>query len=196
MDRREFLASAAAAIVSPALPDVAGPHAVMAGVDLAPHSDLLAFAVGTPDEFNWISVFARTPEEAFREWVIDLYGSDTDDDAPAFTPEYVMRVEGWDRLEKVRSVDWLANGLGHVCDRCGYETSRDFGGLAVGDEVVCEDCTTFSDRILADASGAVDEIANRIADEGQVAARAWLEESGSWELAQGDIWTRACEGAS
>jgi len=188
LSRRAFLFSASATALAAAMPaslSVAAP--VAAGVDLSTKPDLLAFAVGTPGEFDWQAIHARTAEDAFREWAFSRWGDD--EDAPEFDPEFVMRVEKWDTLESIRPADWLAVDLGHCCERCGYETHHDAGARIVAGEVVCEECLTLADRVAIDPDDVVEDLANRIADEGEADVRDWLERQKA--SVPDDLWQRA-----
>lgn len=175
LSRRAFLLSAPAVAIAATLPLPAA-AAPMATGKLAAMPELFAYAVGTPGEFDWQAIWARTPEEAFREWFTGRHGYDPDDpDALTYDPEYVERVEKWDGLETVSGADWFAAGKGYCCERCGYETYADIGGRVVAGEVVCETCLTFADRIAVDPDDVVEDLANRIADEGESETRAWLD---------------------
>jgi hypothetical protein len=151
-------------------------------------ADLMAYAVGTPGEYDWQAIKAFSPEEAFREWVISRWGDDKD--APAFDPEYVTRVEKWDGIKAVSPADWFDADFGHCCERCGYETHPDMGGRVVAGDVVCEECLTISDRALVDPDDVVEDLANRIADDGAASVRDDLVARGEWQSVA-DLWPRA-----
>lgn len=191
ISRRAFLSSTAAAVVAPLLPTVAAPELVV-GVDLASGPDLVAYYVGTPGEFDGEAIFAASPQEAFKEWVFSKWGDEEDH---PFNEEFVNREPRWDRLKKVTPADWIRVGLGHVCDRCGYETCADQGARAVGTEAVCEECLTIADRVAIEPDDLVDDLANRIADESREEVEEWLIRGGGWAAVQGDIWDRACAAA-
>lgn len=193
ISRRGFLLGVSSAAVAAALPTAVLPSApVMIGVDMAAGPDLVAFAVGTPGEYDWISVFARSAEEAWTEWC-DQHWYEPDE--RRFDPDFVMRVEGWDHLSTITSADWLRVGLGHVCDRCGYETHPDIGARVVVGDVVCEECLTLADRASIDPDDVVEDLANRIADEGAGSVRDDLEVRGAWP-AVAHLWSRALEAAA
>ncbi|MCO5080905.1 MAG: hypothetical protein M9955_04515 [Rhizobiaceae bacterium] len=188
LSRRAFLLSASATALAAAMPaslNAAAP--VAAGVDLSTKPDMLAYAVGTPGEWDWQAIRASSPEEAFREWVWSRWGDD--EDAPVFDPDFVERVEQWDSLTRISPADWLDIGLGHHCERCGYETHRDAGARVVAGEVVCEECLTFADRVAIDPDDVVEDIANRIADEGEAETRDWLERQKA--SIPEELWQRA-----
>lgn len=175
MNRRSFLISSSAAALATALPLPALPAPVHVGVDLATGPDLLAFTVGTPGEFDWQVVFAGSAKEALikgmphvferfnretQRWemppdnVIDVDGYD----------EHFQRVPQWDGRDPdaITPADWLRIGFGYSCDRCGDPATTD-SGLAIGEVIICEWCTTFADRIRAgDWDWIEDELANRI----------------------------------
>lgn len=187
--RRALLTSAAAVAASTVLPPIAAmPAPAAIGVDMAASSDLVAFAVGTPGEFDWISVFARTPEEAWQEWVHQHW---FEDEEAAFNPEFVNRVAAWDGLSVVKPADWFRAGFGHVCDRCGYETHEEEGARAIGDEAVCEQCLTFGDRMRCDDDVAMDDLVDRIIDDGVHETRVWLENKGWWDVVGDERWAKA-----
>lgn len=156
-------------------------------------SDLMAFAVGTPGEWDWRHVFARSAEEAWKEWSWDQ-GVEPDE-VGEFDPDYVTRIPAWDGRSEIKPADWLRAGLGHHCERCDCETCLDDGAAIVAEAVVCDDCLTFGDRLSCDTERARDDLADMIADDGEQAARQWLEANGYWPL-QGDLWARAVRAAA
>lgn len=186
MNRREFLAATAAIVATPVLPALPAAAASAAGADA---SGLMAFTVGTPGEFDWQWIVARSPQEAFREWLAERCLDD--EDAPEFDPEYVTRVPDWDGRTNVTAGDWLRAGLGHCCSRCGYETDADQGARAVGPDAVCEDCLTLADIAATDPAQAAEDLADRIADEGAETVEASLRAKGQWQAVEGDIWAKA-----
>lgn len=189
ISRRSFLLTSAAAIVAPALPLPPG-EPVLVGVDLASGPDLLAFAVGTPGEFNWQPILAGTPQEAFEIWAREQYWGD--DGAP-FDEENVNRVPSWDGkdVESITPADWIRAGMGHTCGRCSVETDPD-SACVVGDDVVCHDCMTIVDWIAADADDALDTLANDIANDGADSVRELLELRGHWPAVEASgLWPRA-----
>jgi hypothetical protein len=179
LSRRAFLVGASAAVaasIAPVLPAHVATVTVAAPAAVA--EPLLAFAVGTPGDYDWQHIIAKSAEEAWRIWMEERGEFENvieGEPLPAFDPEMVTRVEAWDGKGGTTSADWFAVGLGHVCDRCGYETSPEEGGRAVGDDAVCEGCLTWADRLAADEhDDIVDEIANRLFDEPAEDVRDWL----------------------
>lgn len=191
ISRRTFLATASAAAIAPVLPVIA-PPAVTIGVDLASGPDYLAFAVGTPGEFDWQPIFARSAEEAFKIYRQE-HGYDDEGDPRPFCADYVERIPAWDGKPAIKPADWLNAGMGHCCDRCGYETFADDGACAIGDEAVCEQCLTFAERCVVDTDRVVDDLADRICDEGAEAVEADLRKRNNWDAVEGMVWQRASE---
>jgi len=193
LSRRMFLASTAALAVTHALPTM--PAAAPAVVDIAVKSDMLAFAVGTPGEYDWQHIVAKTAEDAFKIWHQEHGSYDDEDDDEAeqivFDPECVMRIPEWDGLKTTTPADWLRVNMGYCCDRCGYETSSDQGAIIAGDKVVCEECTTFADRLINDEDDAYDELLNLVADQGEEAAKNILIRKKDWDDVPADLWARA-----
>lgn len=175
--RRNFLRLGAAAAATAALPapTIAAPAEVL--VDLAKGPDLLAFIVGTPGEFDWHVVFARTAQEAYAQRFGDIEGASDEggsDDAPPveFDEECVSRVPRWDHRDPqtITNVDWVKAGFGTYCSRCGDEQLESH---IIGDEVVCEYCMRDVDWIVAlDREEAIEHIANRLGEGRQLAADA------------------------
>jgi hypothetical protein len=137
---------------------------------------LPAWTVGTSGEFDWQMVRALTEKDARLLWASDFTGDDACEDGgppkddcecdlcSKFRCAEVNRVEQWDSLDEVKPADWLRVGFGHVCSRCGYETFREEGGKAVGDEAVCEECMTVEDWDAVDPERAA-ELRAEMADE-------------------------------
>ncbi|MCW5711327.1 hypothetical protein [Shinella sp.] len=184
LSRRAFVIGTSALVVAPALPTISAAPAVTATA----RAITPMWAVGTPGEFDWQAIRAATPEEAWRAWLSETGWPD--DDRP-FEKSGVQRIPQWDDLETVRPTDWIDADMGHCCSRCGYETHRDAGGRSVGDEVVCEDCFSFADLMAEGGGDAIDELANKIADEGEDEAREGLISSGNWEHVPPDLWQAA-----
>lgn len=113
--------------------------------------------------------------------------------APTLHPEWVTRMPEWDGRspDSVSPADWLNVNLGHSCERCGSETHRNTGGRVVAGDVVCEECLSFSDRVAIEPDDVVDDLANRLADEGEDDVRRWLEAQGNWGAVKDDLWPRA-----
>jgi hypothetical protein len=150
LSRRELLigAAAMAAVANiPTLPDVAAPTEIIP-----------AWAVGTPGEFNWQHIVARTAEEAERifraEWCDD--SCEGEEEAPcgecdACTLDIdATRVKAWDGKTDIFSADWLDAGLGTYCSRCSYECFADNGAKNVNGEAVCEECMKLADWDIVD----------------------------------------------
>ncbi|TIL30006.1 hypothetical protein [Mesorhizobium sp.] len=154
----------------------------------------MGFAVGTPGEYDWISVAAKSAEEAWSRWCDHRGYAGCE---RIFNPEFVTRVAQWDgkHPDTICPADWLRAGLGHCCERCGYETHCESGARIVAGEVVCEECITFADRVAIDPEDAVEELANRIADEGEEDVRDDLIAKGEWPLVEG-VWSRAVADAA
>ncbi len=173
MNRREFLAGTSAVALAAAMPVMAAPGFV--GLDLARGPDLVAWAVGTQGEYDWAWHLAPDERTARLAWVADFVGDDRcesggdpKDDCDCdvccnFRSADAQRIPEWDG-KKVKPPDWLAVGMGHLCSRCGHETSREDGGHAVADEVVCEDCMKLADWDVVDPERAA-EMRAELADE-------------------------------
>ena len=161
--RRGALTVGAGAIVAAALPAVPAAEAIkIIGLDVgaSPSVTTIAWAVGTPGEFNFHAVFASSEEEAIDAWLgergypteCELGGKaglidDCDCEAcylrgsvePARMPE-------WDGKTEVKSGDWIAVGWGAHCARCREECYGEDGGARVVEGLaVCEECMTIDD---------------------------------------------------
>lgn len=157
ISRREVLLGTAAAVAATALP-------TMPAI-AAPSPEILpAWVVGTPGEFNWQHIVARTAEEAERifraEWCDD--SCEGEEDAPCGECDFCTldvdheRKPMWDGKSDVTPGDWLRSGTGHICSRCSYETFPQEGGHGVGDEAVCADCMTLADWDVVDPEHAAE----------------------------------------
>lgn len=188
LSRRSLLAGVAASAAIAALPDI---PAMATAFEVTPTPALKAFAVGTPGEYDWQSFFARSAEEAFEDWCRERF--DEGYEAPDFDPDYVLRVEAWDGrdLDTIAPADWIAVGMGYCCERCGYETHPDCGCRVVAGEVVCDECLTTADRVIADPDDFVDDLVNRLCGDEEAEVRAWLEAEGCWATVKDDLWPRA-----
>lgn len=191
LTRRAFLLSASAAAVSVALPMPALP-AIAPVVEAAEAPKLLAFAVGTPGEYDWQSVFAGTAEEAFKQWACDR-GVCEEDEVPEFDPDYVQRVPSWDDLaeKEITPAKWFAANMGHMCERCNFETHPDFGGEVVNGEVVCEDCLDLGDIVQISRERALETLVDEILDLGADDAQDRLIRIGVWDKIPADVWAEA-----
>jgi len=196
LTRRSFLLSASAAVVSTALPFPVMSHAV-AVTEATEAPKLFAFAVGTPGEYDWHSVFAKSAEDAFKQWAWDRGDCEEEED-PAFDPDYVHRVEIWDDLleTEINPAQWFAAGMGHMCERCNFETHPEMGGEVVNGEVVCEDCLGLSDILVIDRDRALEALIEQIIDHGADEAAARLTSKGHWPKITPDLWAEAISEAA
>ncbi|MEJ6845132.1 hypothetical protein V3589_02765 [Sinorhizobium fredii] len=196
LSRRAFLSGVAAAAVVPALSVVSVPAAPAAAATAVPEI-MPMFACGTPDAFDWQAFAAHTPEDAFRQWLDHQGIYDAEERAYLSAHDRVLRVAKWDgrRPEELKPVDWIKAGLGAHCDRCGEETFGEYGAMAVGNEVVCEECLTFADKVYLGGDDAVDELAEVIADNGEEEAKAALASRGDWDVIPEELWQRAIKQA-
>jgi hypothetical protein len=154
------LALGAAAAVAAAIPAQAAAPVSQAATP--------AWIVGTPGEYNWQAIFAKTEEEAIRLWVEEETGlegcerGEASDDCDCefccslYSDLDAERVKEFDGKTDITPGDWLSAGKGHICSRCGYETSRDEGGKAIGKEAVCSDCMTLADWDIVDPERAAE----------------------------------------
>lgn len=154
ISRREVLVgltATAALTVMPAAPVFAAP---------APFVEVLpSWIVGTPGEFDWMHVTARTVEDALHNYTCEQIGGngceeggESDCDCEWCCTIGGLEVERkavWDGKQKVTAADWIRIGWGHTCSRCREETCRD-NGHAVGDEAVCDACMTLADWEIVD----------------------------------------------
>lgn len=158
LNRREFLAASAASAAVATIP-------ASATVAL-PQPPMLAWIVGTPGEYDWQHVVGRTAEDAIKNFVCEQIGGDGCEEggAPDCDCEWCYTINGleaerkaaWDGKESVSAGDWIRSGVGHICSRCGYETSPDEGGRGLGDEAVCEECMTLVDWDIVDPERAAE----------------------------------------
>jgi hypothetical protein len=179
MNRREVILAGVAAIAAPALPAI--PIAPPAAAAFVP--PLPVWMVGTPGEFDWQAIRAMTEHEARMAWVCEKVGTDECENGAEPTPECdcefccelsgveVERKPALDAIADITPGDWLRNGMGHICSRCGYETFDEEGGHAIGDEAVCADCMTLADWDIADPERAA-EMRAELAEEAAEDARA------------------------
>lgn len=188
LSRRAFLSGVATMAIAPSLPAIASPAAppVAAAAETLP-----MFVCGTEGDFNWRAYAARTADEARSMWLDEEVGDDEEErEGYALLAE---RVPKWDGLSEaeIKPADWLDADLGHCCSRCGWETHRDEGARAIGDEAVCAECLTFADKVLSDEDDVLDELADMIADQGEDDARTFLDERGDWDVIPEGLWLRA-----
>lgn len=154
MHRREFLKTAAATAVLSALP---APIPVAMPTVAAPVALTPMWAVGSPGEWNWQPIAADTLEAAIRIYADD--NGHINEDGEIETDLDGQRCKSWDGKDKILPADWLREGIGHHCDRCGYEVTSD-DGHAVGDEAICEDCMTLADWQIYDPVHAAELLEN------------------------------------
>ncbi len=166
ISRRDVLlgATAMAAVANiPALPAVAAPAEV-----------LPAWVVGTPGEWDYQHIIARTETEARRFFAAEWCGADDCEDGnenPECECEFCKkffaveadRKRKWDgkSYDEITPGDWLRSGTGHVCSRCSYETFPEEGGRGVGNEAVCSECMTLTDWDIVDPEHAAELRAER-----------------------------------
>lgn len=165
ISRREVLLGTAAVVAAAAIPSA--PITITAPVEVIP-----AWAVGTPGEFNWQHIVAKTADEAKRiflsEWTDD--SCEGEEGAPCGECETcTLDVEAerkpmWDGLKDTSPGDWLRADMGTYCSRCSYETFPHENGYAVGSEAVCEECMTLADWDIVNPDHAA-ELRAEIADE-------------------------------
>ena len=142
MNRRELLVGAAAVAVTAKIPAAT---AAAKTVNVTP-----SWVVGTPGEFNWQHIVAKTAEQAERIFRAE-------NECEGCTQEVVAeRKPIWDGKDNLTSGDWLRAGMGTRCSRCGYETFPEENGHAVGDEAVCEECMTLADWNVVDPEHAAE----------------------------------------
>lgn len=171
--RRDVFKLAAGAIAAAATP---APLAIAAeaAATMAPAATRLAWAVGTPGEFDWQHITAGTEDEAIRRYACETVGGDGCEDGGEDDCECewclvigsveAQRQPAWDQKSETTNADWLRVGMGSFCSRCGYETISEEGGHAVGDEAVCADCMTLADWDIVDPERAA-ELRTEIAEE-------------------------------
>jgi hypothetical protein len=149
------------------------------------------WAAGTPGEYDWSAFAADTAQDAFVHWC-DSKGFPADQ-RPPFDSDAVMRVKSWDGLanEDITPADWLRGGLGHTCFRCDCETSRSEGGDVFGTEVVCEECTTYAEKIERDEAYGMEVLAELIGDKGEEGARLHISRDEDFSLIPSVAWDRA-----
>ena len=153
--RRELLKLGGAAI---ACASVSVPAAFSVAAERLP-----AWVAGTHGEFDWSFIRAELAEEARRLWIGEKTGlfkcqsfdSGAQEAAVECECEFceldrstdvdAERVEQLDAIENPTLANSIRIGMGATCSRCGYETSAEEDGHAVGDEAVCFDCMTLAD---------------------------------------------------
>ena len=143
ISRRTIIRGTVALAMAPLIPALPG----------LPMPPLKAFIVGTAGDYNWRHYLAATAEQARRYWAEEEVGEceETPPDQPdcecetcsTFLSTEAQAVPEWDTIDHFPSAgDWVRAGIGHICDRCGYEGHPNNGMIAIGDDAVCEDCQT------------------------------------------------------
>jgi hypothetical protein len=161
--RRQALAVGIGAAVAAALPASAIAAAPIAE---ATKLDLVAWAVGTPGEFDWQMVRARTYEDAIRAFACETVGGDgceEEEVGPDGCGEcewcYAMGAEAerqpaWDGKDKITHADWLRVGMGTICAHCKDEVYVEDSGVIVGEKGIHQHCMTLADWDIADPARA------------------------------------------
>lgn len=200
ISRRAFLsgvASVAAAPLVPALPVAAAQMTVGAEVAAGPDGFVM-WAVGTPGEYDWQAISARSAEEAYR-FYREEHGLDELDEEEDWSciGENVERVPSWDGKSprELTGADWFKANFGYHCSKCGFEASPDNGARCVEGAVYCEECMTLPLKILDDPDDAFDLLVNDIAVHGEDEMRGRLLARKEWDGVPADMWVRACEEA-
>lgn len=138
LSRRDALALAVGAAASPLLPHVE------AGAATIP--TLPAFAVGTPGEFNWKVIFARTVDRAKEIWYDENGWYEPDERELDLDANSVPHLDGLatEEGEHPPSVsDCIEMGWDHNCVRCYRDVSCDGDNYRdIGGEAVCQECLT------------------------------------------------------
>ena len=109
----------------------------------------------------------KVSADAIAARVAELTGQDRCSCAPGdfdgcaycdIAPSYdAYRVEVFDTLERdPTGAEWFSAGLGTHCDRCGFETHPETGGVAIGKFAICEDCLTLADWDVIDPQRAAE----------------------------------------
>jgi hypothetical protein len=162
INRRQALAMGIGAVAAAAMPT----SLAAAPITEAAKPELVAWMVGTPGEFDWQMIRARTYQEAIREFACEAVGGEGCEDDEA-GPDgcgdcefcYAMGAEAerqpaWDGKDHVTSADWLRAGMGTICARCRDEVYVEDNGLIVGDSGIHEGCMTLADWDIADPAKA------------------------------------------
>lgn len=158
LTRRFILAAAAVSAASSALP-----RPLVSATEVPAPAKKVAWVVGTPGEYNWEVIRAKTKVEAIRLWNADNceHEYEVDENGKPDRPcECIAcaweinasRVPEFDKIARPTPGDWLRAGIGHTCSRCGYETDPQNTGNAIGDEAVCEDCLTTAESAAISAA--------------------------------------------
>lgn len=145
MDRRSFLASAAAGVVAPLVP-VPVASAVLPSLPVAPLHPV--WEVGTEGEMNWELLRAPNIEAARAAWLdekgrcsgctvgnCECYGTPDARRVKALDDKFETTGDN----EARRIAGWLG-----TCNRCDHNECYDWRVLA-NDEAVCDECMTLAD---------------------------------------------------
>lgn len=151
LSRRAFVCSAAATAGAMTLP------AMTAVAPLGARGEPLRYWIaGTPGESNWECFLTKTASEAENAWRNEnLHECNCPEireetgDPEEFCESCSVEVgsqpfDPQDPEKGVVGADWLRNGCGFCCARCGDETDHN-DGYPVGDDAVCSYCMTLAD---------------------------------------------------
>jgi len=172
MNRRELLLGSTALIISVNIPAIE----ISAKPEVIP-----AWIVGTPGEFNWQHIIAKTAEKAERIFRDENCEFECEEGSPCgecygCTMEVIAeRKPILDGIVNPTPADWLRAGSGTYCSRCSYETSPEENGHPVADEAVCEECMTIADWDVIDPKHAADLREEEKARGEAIAARMGLK---------------------
>lgn len=158
ISRRIFLASTAALAIAPVLPSIASTVPAVS----AAQSAIPTWVGGHWGEFDWKPFIGDTKRDVIRqllryhghgndeEIAVTMTMTDVELDAELAKLELsVSRAPIMDGLrpDEIKAHHWIRAGFGYSCTRCDSEAYAEDGGRAIGEEVVCVDCTTVSDLI-------------------------------------------------
>lgn len=170
LSRRAVLQSVAAVcaavVLPPALSATPAPVAVSKPLGVA-------WSVGSPDEWDWQHIVARTEEEAKRFWCEEVHGVTECEGSPDgatgdecdcefcynFRGLEAGRVPQWDGKVKISAADWIRTGMGCYCSRCheeAYADACDNPAFIVGEDVLHEECMTLADWDIKDPERAAE----------------------------------------
>lgn len=174
LTRREALKIGVGTIAALAVPvsSVAAMTRSVAAAETIP-----AWVVGTPGEFDWQHIIAKTEREAIRIFACDAGNDDFEEECDhkeyrdgcdcceALSQFDAERKPMWDGKPEgqITAGDWMRSGTGHICSRCSYETFPGEGGHGVGAEAVCSECMTLADWDIIDPEHATELRAQRSA---------------------------------
>jgi hypothetical protein len=161
--RRNALQLGAAALTS----------AIVPAAPVAQTRNLLpAWFVGTAGEWDWEFVRGATEQDAILNYLGERglgVVCEAVEDGEAVAPEGcdcefctvrgsldADRKPGLDDVRRPTKAQMFENGLGQLCDRCGYEAYPNEDGYAVGSGVICSDCMTIEDWEVVDPERAAE----------------------------------------